>query len=792
MGAIPSKDRARFIYTDHLMKRLLNYRSLIAAGGFVLVVLLWIFFAPVQIGGHAFYVIINGNSMEPNFHKGDLVVLRTAQYYEVGEIVAYRYPQLGNVFHRIIGINGNLYQMKGDNNSWIDGYQPVKHEIIARYWFAIKGLGKPISVIKSPWIIAIITGVFCLIMGLSMLQSSKKNQKQKKSAGNKAFTSIGYGIAGWRDGYYWLAYALGLAAIALGIFAFTRPLLKSVKDNVAFQQNGIFNYSGKANQAVYNSKDFSTGDPVFMALSCNVDFVFDYSLSTPEPFIGGGSYQMTAALLGSNGWKRNFELTPVTQFNGGAFQSKAALNVCTLRDLITSTETLTEVQGIQYSVAVTPNVKIAGQFASLSVDQSFNPALTFNLNQQQFFIPVNSAAEENPFKPTLSRLLITEHSEENTLSIFSLQIPVRTARPVAISLFLLAALGLLIPVLIFKNSGQENDKLKAKMLIGPMLVETLSSPVSGQERIVDLLSFEDLAQLAERLGSTVFFHQQALYIDYLVKESNLVYRFRQASHLLDSKNETSFQHEIAQAIKNNELVLFFQPIQSMQTGKITQIEALLRWNHPEKGLLTAAEFLPLAEKSSAINLIDNWVLQTACTQLRKWQDAGFTSITLSINISGQQLRDPDLAGTVEDALLENQIKANRLSIEISMDQLVFDAAVLNNLKAIKQLGVIITVKSADRNAMEKLHNLENVDQLKIGQTMVGQVITNAEVSEATQYMIGEAHKNKVGVIAAGVETSEQMGFFRLNACDEVQGYIVSHPLSEKDIDILLLAGKNAK
>jgi len=448
------------------------------------------------------------------------------------------------------------------------------------------------------------------------------------------------------------------------------------------------------------------------------------------------------------------------------------------------------VQHLQYNVVITPNVKITGEFSEHPVEQSFNPALTFNIDQQQLYIPLSTVQDENPYLPTSTGYVVSESSVDNTLSIFSLEIPIRTARPVALVLLLIAAIGLLVPVLIFKNSAPQNEKLKAKMLVGSMLVETLSSPVSGQERIVDVSSFEDLVQLSERLGSTVFFHQQALYVDYLVKENNLVYRFRQVAQSLDLKGDTAFVTEIRRAITKGEFVLFYQPIQSLQTGKISQIEALLRWNHPEKGIILAGEFLPLAEQSSVINLIDNWVLETACAQLRKWQDAGLDLITLSINISGQQLRDSTLARTIEDALLENQIKPNRLSVEISVDQLVFDPAVLNNLKAIKALGVIITVKSADSHTLEKLRTLENIDQIKLGRPIVGQIIEDEQMGRMAQQIIDEAHKINVDVIAAGVETSEQMGFLRLNSCDDVQGYLVSHPLSEKDIDILLARGKN--
>lgn len=764
------------------MKRILNSKSFFAAAGFILVVLLWLVFAPVQIGGNAFYVIVNGNSMEPGFKKGDLVILRTTDNYRVGDIVAYKYPKLGNVFHRIVEIKGNSFTMKGDNNSWFDSYHPIKSEIIAKYWFAIHKLGLAFGFLKSPWVIAILAGFIFLIMGLIMFNSSHKalpsGKKEKKSLSSQ----IGFKIASWRDGYYWLMYAIGLIALVLGVVAFTRPLTKSVDDQIPFTQNGIFSYSGRSDQSVYDTQGFTTGDPVFMELSCKVNFEFQYSLVTPEDFSGGGSYSLKAALQGSNGWQRNFEMVPVTEFSGNMFDSKATLDICALRDLIASTESVTSVEHLQYNVIITPDVKVQGAFSGLQLDQTFSPKLTFTIDQQQMYMPINSFGDANPFQPTITGYVVSTHTEINTIPIFSLQLPVSTARTFSLILLFTAVLGLAVPMIIYSASGKQDEKLKARMLVGPTLIETLSTPISGQERIVDLISFEDLAQLAEKMGTTVFFHQQPLFVDYMVKDINVVYRYRQPAKLFDPKTDDDFIKEVSHAIANHEFTLFFQPIQSLETGRVTQVEALLRWNHPQKGMILAGEFLPKAEQSAAIKLIDHWVIENACAQLHKWQDAGIDPIVIAINISSQQLKDENLAREIEDALLEHQSKPNFLSIELSLDQLTFDVAVLNNLKALKKLGVIITVKSADSNSLDKLHTLETVDQLKLGIPIVGQVMQNEQTGILTQRIINEAHKINVGVIAAGVETNEQIGFLRLNACDEVQGYLVSHPLSEKDFD----------
>lgn len=768
------------------MKRLLNTRVLAAAAGLMIFFLLWIFFAPIQVGGQSYYVIVNGNSMEPLFHKGDLVVLRSAHEYAVGDIVAYKYPGIGKVFHRIIEINGDHYQMKGDNNSWIDGYSPQKSEIIARYWFMIKGLGKAVGWLKSPWIIALIVGILCLMIGLSMINQPEEITKNKNNHSNN---KLSYQIANYRNGYWWIIYAIGIIAIVLGIFAYTRPLTRSKTNKITYTQKGTFSYEGSAAQDVYDAKQIKTGDPIYTALTCNITYKFNYSLESAETFSGGGTYSILAELKANNGWKRSFTLVPKTQFSGNSFNSESSFNTCTLQPIIENTQKITQVENLQYSLVLIPVVKVSGQLAGHELNDGFSPQLSFTIDKSQIYLPEYDPAISDPIHPSAAGQVVLTSLESNTLPIFGLELPVGLARNIALIALFIALIGIIVPVFIFDQASRKDKKLQAKMLVGPMLVETQVSPVSGSERIVDLTSFEDLAALAERTNSAVFFHQQALYIDYLVRESSLVYRYRQMIALPEGKERSEIQNEIYRALKKDEFVLFYQPIYSLQDGRITQVEALLRWQHPTRGLLLASEFLPYTEKSKLICLIDNWVLQKACQQMREWNESGALGFALAINVSIQQLRDRDLARNIQDALLENQLTPNSLRIEISLDQLMFDAEVMNNLKQIRLLGINITVKSGTSSAINKLHQLEGVDQLKISRSLVKEVVSDPSAGDVTKNIIAEAHRNKVGVTAVGIETNEEMGFFRLNDCDGIQGNILSKPLPSGELKKILSSNK---
>jgi len=154
--------------------------AFIAGGLLVLLVTAWAVFAPVPIGGQATYVIINGNSMEPNFHLGDLEIVRTARSYNIGDEVTYWDADLGRyVFHRIIAENLNHYILKGDNNAWTDSFQPTSDEILGKAWIYIPGVGTAVTWLRTPWALALFVGAgVCVVMAILFVQPRKKRVKK--------------------------------------------------------------------------------------------------------------------------------------------------------------------------------------------------------------------------------------------------------------------------------------------------------------------------------------------------------------------------------------------------------------------------------------------------------------------------------------------------------------------------------------------------------------------------------------------------------------------------------------
>jgi diguanylate cyclase (GGDEF)-like protein/PAS domain S-box-containing protein len=247
--------------------------------------------------------------------------------------------------------------------------------------------------------------------------------------------------------------------------------------------------------------------------------------------------------------------------------------------------------------------------------------------------------------------------------------------------------------------------------------------------------------------------------------------------------ETGLRH----ALERGELRLHFQPQIDLASGAVLGAEALVRWQHPEWGLVAPAEFVPLAEETGLILAIGEWVLKTACAQARAWHDAGHTGLHVAVNLSGKQLAGDVLIETVERALGESGLATGTLEVEITESLLMQDldetAATLDGLA---ELGIKVAMDDfgTGYSSLSYLKRLP-IDTLKIDQSFVRDIITDPDDAAIVQAIIAMAHNLGIKVVAEGVETTEQLAFLRRHRCDGIQGYIISGPLPPKDFEALL-------
>ncbi len=253
----------------------------------------------------------------------------------------------------------------------------------------------------------------------------------------------------------------------------------------------------------------------------------------------------------------------------------------------------------------------------------------------------------------------------------------------------------------------------------------------------------------------------------------------------------SLESRLRQALHNEELVLYFQPLLDLGTGKIRGAEALLRWRHPTLGLVPPSEFIPIAELSGLIVPIGEWVLQTACARARAWHRAGFPQLSVAVNLSSRQFQQTDLVRQVTSALERSGLPAPALDLEITETNAMQNAEVsISTLGSLKELGVSLSMDDFG-TGYSSLNYLKRfpIDRIKIDQSFVRDLTQDSDAAAIVAAVIAMAHTLQLSVVAEGVETDEQLAFLRQNDCDEMQGYLFSPPVEERAFEELLRADR---
>ncbi len=256
------------------------------------------------------------------------------------------------------------------------------------------------------------------------------------------------------------------------------------------------------------------------------------------------------------------------------------------------------------------------------------------------------------------------------------------------------------------------------------------------------------------------------------------------------------ESELRRAIENEDFALYYQPTVSLSTGKITGIEALLRWQHPEQGIINPSEFIPLAEETGLIVPIGAWVLRTACTQTKAWHDAGYDSLRIAVNVSPLQFRKPvAFSDTPEDKTLPKLVEEVRektglppeyLALEITENFIEFNSkynqTIINN---IRKSGVKMAIDDFGIGSSLSFFKHFSIDILKIDQSFIQDMTRDSGDAVFIQAIIAMAHSLKLCVVAEGVSTQAQLDFLQAQQCDEIQGYLFSKPLPADQLTELL-------
>lgn len=256
------------------------------------------------------------------------------------------------------------------------------------------------------------------------------------------------------------------------------------------------------------------------------------------------------------------------------------------------------------------------------------------------------------------------------------------------------------------------------------------------------------------------------------------------------QKRSNLETDLRRALEQHEFLLYYQPKISLLTGKITGVEALLRWQVPGQGMISPLEFIPLAEQTGLIIPMGEWVLQEACRQNKLWQTMGLAPIMVSVNVSARQLEQNSLSHTVQRALQETDLDARFLDLDLTETAVMkIDKKLLGVMQS---FGYTEITLSLDDYGVEysSLNHMTGfpINNIKIDLSALSGIPTDANDVVVARTIITMAHSFGNKVIAVGVQTKEQVDFLRLHHCDEVQGYYCSLPLPAKEMTALLTSG----
>ena len=260
------------------------------------------------------------------------------------------------------------------------------------------------------------------------------------------------------------------------------------------------------------------------------------------------------------------------------------------------------------------------------------------------------------------------------------------------------------------------------------------------------------------------------------------YQFYDAEMNAKAFSRLSLESSMRRALEREEFTLHYQPKRDISTGSLTGMEALVRWQHPERGLVSPSEFIPLAEDIGMIVPLDEWVLRAACTQNKAWQEAGLPPLRVSSNLSAHSFQQPGVVAMVARVLDETGLAPEYLDLELTESSVMKNAeATIKTLHALKAAGVHISIDDFG-TGYSSLNYLKRfpVHYLKIDQSFVRDATTEPNDAAIVMAIITLAHSLNLKVIAEGVETEEQSRFLRLLRCDEMQGYLLSKPLPAEE------------
>jgi signal peptidase len=514
-------------------------KSIKAGISFALSILIWMFLAPPELGGSTRYAMVVGKSMLPTLHAGDLVMLRIAADYQVGDIVGFTDPNVhAAIVHRIVtNVNGQFIT-KGDNNADLDSYMPTRDKILGKVWLRAPALGNLVAILKRPIIFTSVVGLMVLFLILTFNKPSSQDQDKREinlNTINQTATTEKAKVSNVfpRATESLLVILVVAFVLSLGfvIWSFSKPVYQKVEP-ISYEQTGKFTYTASAIPGIYDSDSAKTGDPVFTQLTCMLNVTFDYLIRAEGLGNVSGTYQTYAKVYDpKSGWTKTIPLTIATSFTGETINTTSTVDLCQIKTMIETTEEKTGLHLGNYSMDIVAAVSVNGLVQGVALQDFMVSTLSFIFERLSVYVNIINS-EIDPFSKVDQGTVESQELTFNSINV--LGIPTRVVTVRYLSAAFLVLTGTFLGILLFeinKLLSTDIDK-KIELQYGALVIDS-SDFILKFAPVIEFETIDELARMAAYNHTAILRTKKPNMIFYTVRIGEISFRF-----ISDKSNET--------------------------------------------------------------------------------------------------------------------------------------------------------------------------------------------------------------------------------------------------------------
>ena len=486
-------------------------------------------FAPTTIGGPFSYAIVTGDSMTPRLTTDDIVLLRRTGNYGVGDVVAYRHPQIGTVLHRIVAYDGERFTTQGDNRPTPDAYQSVPGDVIGREWGVVPQGGRVVREIQRPRNAALLAVAVVAILATTGVQQRRRggvlrtplrHARARWSGDLSAYAPNGRLVLGAAT-----ALALG-SLVLLGLWAI-KGATTEVSEGIALSETGSFSYGGIVGAGVYDEDILAAPEPLFRLVLDDLPMTYDYSVTSdaPDAVLTNvlGTYEITMQVHDENGWKRTFVLQPSTTFAGERFVAASAVDLTAIDALLDFVAELTGLESGLHRVSVFASVTARGELDGIAFERTFDQSISFLLTDLKLQYDASKSELTSTAGSTVPRIVTVPR----LFSVPVLPLSVAYARlpMIAILFLVLAAVGASTVGASTLLTWRLGASARIRAVHGRLIVELQDADAVVSPRSLRVYNFEDLVRVAESEGVAIMHRASEAEDDYVVVARDVTWRY---------------------------------------------------------------------------------------------------------------------------------------------------------------------------------------------------------------------------------------------------------------------------